>query len=137
MAKILVVDDEKHIVRLVEINLQRAGYEVVTAYDGVEGLEKVRAEKPDLVILDIMMPKMDGWEVLRNLSQDPATADLQVVVLSAKAQDADIAKTLSTGQAIHLTKPFNPRELLVMVERILAFANDDYLDEDREPVYEV
>lgn len=135
MAKILVVDDEKHIVRLVEINLERAGYEVITANDGVQALDKIRAEKPDLVILDIMMPNMDGWEVLRILAQDPNTADLQVVVLSAKAQDADIAKTLASGQAIHLTKPFNPRELLVLVERILAFANDDFLDE--EPIYEV
>ena len=134
MAKILVVDDEKHIVRLVQINLERAGHEVVTAFDGIEALEKVAAEVPDLVVLDIMMPRKDGWETLKDLAADPKTADLPVIVLSAKAQDQDIAKTLMSG-AIHLTKPFNPRELILFVERILQFR--DMPDEDAETVWEV
>lgn len=116
--KILAVDDERHIVRLVEVNLQRAGYEVVTAYDGREALEKVKAETPDLVVLDVMMPYMDGFEVLKNLKADPATADIPVIMLTAKAQDADVFRGWQSGVDCYLTKPFNPMELLTFVKRI-------------------
>jgi two-component system, OmpR family, alkaline phosphatase synthesis response regulator PhoP len=116
--KILVVDDERHIVRLVEVNLQRAGYDVVTAYDGIEALEKVKSEKPDMLVLDVMMPRKDGFEVLQDLQANPGTADIPVIMLTAKAQDADIFKGWSSGVSSYLTKPFNPRELLTFVERI-------------------
>ena len=116
--KILAVDDERHIVRLVEVNLQRAGYEVVTAYDGREALEKVKAEAPDLVVLDVMMPYMDGFEVLKNLKADPATAEIPVIMLTAKAQDADVFRGWQSGVDCYLTKPFNPMELLTFVKRI-------------------
>jgi CheY-like chemotaxis protein len=76
MKKILVVDDERHIVRLIQVNLERQGYNVVTAHDGKEALEKVASEKPDLVVLDVMMPYMDGFEVLRTLRRNPETAEL-------------------------------------------------------------
>lgn len=116
--KILAVDDERHIVRLVEVNLQRAGYEVVTAYDGREALEKVKAENPDLVVLDVMMPFMDGFEVLKNLKADPSTAEIPVIMLTAKAQDADVFRGWQSGVDCYLTKPFNPMELLTFVKRI-------------------
>src|SRR5438045_3540674 len=116
--KILAVDDERHIIRLVEVNLQRAGYEVVTAYDGREALEKVKSEKPDLVVLDVMMPYMDGFEVLKNLKQDPVTAEIPVIMLTAKAQDADVFRGWQSGVDCYLTKPFNPMELLTFVKRI-------------------
>ena len=116
--KILAVDDERHIVRLVEVNLQRAGYEVVTAYDGREALEKVKSENPDLVVLDVMMPYMDGFEVLKNLKSDPATAEIPVIMLTAKAQDADVFRGWQSGVDCYLTKPFNPMELLTFVKRI-------------------
>jgi two-component system, OmpR family, alkaline phosphatase synthesis response regulator PhoP len=116
--KILAVDDERHIVRLVEVNLQRAGYEVVTAYDGREALEKVKTENPDLVVLDVMMPYMDGFEVLKNLKGDPTTADIPVIMLTAKAQDADVFRGWQSGVDCYLTKPFNPMELLTFVKRI-------------------
>ncbi|MGV3721512.1 MAG: response regulator transcription factor [Actinomycetota bacterium] len=116
--KILAVDDERHIVRLVEVNLQRAGYEVVTAYDGREALEKVQSENPDLVVLDVMMPYMDGFEVLKNLKADPTTAEIPVIMLTAKAQDADVFKGWQSGVDCYLTKPFNPMELLTFVKRI-------------------
>ena len=116
--KILAVDDERHIVRLVEVNLQRAGYEVVTAYDGREALEKVKAENPDLVVLDVMMPYMDGFEVLKNLKADPSTAEIPVIMLTAKAQDADVFRGWQSGVDCYLTKPFNPMELLTFVKRI-------------------
>ena len=116
--KILAVDDERHIVRLVEVNLQRAGYQVVTAFDGREALEKVKAENPDLVVLDVMMPYMDGFEVLKNLKADPTTAEIPVIMLTAKAQDADVFRGWQSGVDCYLTKPFNPMELLTFVKRI-------------------
>lgn len=128
--KILVVDDERHIVRLIEINLQRAGYEVVTAYDGVEALEKVKAEKPDMITTCIDMPRKDGFEVMRDLQADPATANIPVIILSAKATDADIFRGWQSGVASYLTKPLNTRELLTAVERIFQSLDDDVVDED-------
>lgn len=116
--KILAVDDEKHIVRLVQVNLERAGYQVVTANDGKEALEKVREENPDLMVLDVMMPYMDGFEVLQNLRRNPSTRDIPVIMLTAKAQDADVFKGWQSGVDCYLTKPFNPMELLSFVKRI-------------------
>jgi two-component system alkaline phosphatase synthesis response regulator PhoP/two-component system response regulator VicR len=116
--KILAVDDEKHIVRLVQVNLERAGYEVVTANDGKEALQKVQEEKPDLVVLDVMMPYMDGFEVLQNLRRNPSTREIPVIMLTAKAQDADVFKGWQSGVDCYLTKPFNPMELLSFVKRI-------------------
>ena len=116
--KILVVDDEKHIVRLVQANLDRAGYTVVTANDGKEALQKVADENPDLVVLDVMMPYMDGFEVLQNLRRNPTTRDIPVIMLTAKAQDADVFKGWQSGVDCYLTKPFNPMELLSFVKRI-------------------
>src|SRR5205807_6916457 len=88
--KILAVDDEQHIVRLVQVNLERQGYEVVTAFDGKEALEKVESEHPDLIVLDVMMPYMDGFEVLQNLKKNQNTREIPVIMLTAKAQDADV-----------------------------------------------
>src|SRR5690242_8278692 len=122
--KILAVDDERHIVRLVEVNLQRAGYEVVTAYDGREALEKVKSESPDLVVLDVMMPYMDGFEVLKNLKADPTTAEIPVIMLTAKAQDADVFRGWQSGVDCYLTKPFNPMELIAFVKRIFSSMED-------------
>lgn len=133
--KILVVDDERHIVRLVQVNLERAGYEIVTAYDGVEALEKVKSENPDMVVLDVMMPRMDGFEVLKNLQADPRYQNIPVIMLTAKAQDADIFKGWASGVSSYLTKPFNPRELLVFVERIFQSLDEPPMDD--ESVWEV
>ncbi len=116
--KILAVDDERHIVRLVQVNLERAGYTVVTAYDGKEALEKIASEQPDLVVLDVMMPYMDGFEVLQNLRKNPETRELPVIMLTAKAQDADVFRGWQSGVDCYLTKPFNPMELISFVKRI-------------------
>lgn len=116
--KILACDDEKHIVRLVQVNLERAGYQVVTANDGKEALQKIASENPDLVVLDVMMPYMDGFEVLQNLRRNPSTRDIPVIMLTAKAQDADVFKGWQSGVDCYLTKPFNPMELLSFVKRI-------------------
>ncbi len=122
--KILVVDDERHIVRLVEVNLTKAGYDVTSAYDGIEALEKVAEDKPDMIILDVMMPRMDGFDTLKKLQADPETEGIPVIMLTAKAQDADIFRGWSSGVSSYLTKPFNPRELLTFVERIFQSLED-------------
>ena len=123
--KILAVDDERGIVRLVQINLEKHGYVVVTAFDGREGLEKVHSEWPDLVVLDVMMPYMDGFEVLRTLKKDVRTRDIPVVLLTAKANDADVFEGYRSGVDCYLTKPFNPRELLLIIKRILETPRED------------
>ncbi len=141
MAKrILVVDDERHIVRLVEVNLARAGYEVITAFDGIEALEKVEQEMPDMIVLDVMMPRMDGFEVLKNLQAEPKYKDIPVIMLTAKAQDADIFKGWQSGVSSYLTKPFNPKELLVFVQRIFQSMDEPPPagdDEEGSKVWEV
>src|SRR2546421_6216306 len=116
--KILVCDDERHIVRLIQVNLERQGYTVTTAFDGKEGLEKIRTEKPDLVVLDVMMPYMDGFEVLKTIRREPETENLPVIMLTAKAQDKDVFEGYHYGADMYLTKPFNPMELVTFVKRI-------------------
>lgn len=133
--KILAVDDEKHIVRLVQVNLERQGYEVVTANDGKEALQKVEEEHPDLVVLDVMMPFMDGFEVLQNLRRNPATREIPVIMLTAKAQDADVFKGWQSGVDCYLTKPFNPMELVSFVKRIFNSLDDS--GPDGSKVYDV
>ncbi|HRF58803.1 MAG TPA: response regulator [Fimbriimonadaceae bacterium] len=123
--KVLVCDDERHIVRLIQVNLERQGYTVVTAFDGKEGLEKVRSEKPDLVVLDVMMPYMDGFEVLKSLRREPETESLPVIMLTAKAQDKDVFEGYHYGADMYLTKPFNPSELVTFVKRIAQGGSSD------------
>jgi len=122
--KVLVCDDERHIVRLIQVNLERQGYTVVTAFDGKEGLEKIRSEKPGLVVLDVMMPYMDGFEVLKTIRREPETENLPVIMLTAKAQDKDVFEGYHYGADMYLTKPFNPMELVTFVKRI-AQGQDD------------
>lgn len=122
--KVLVCDDERHIVRLIQVNLERQGYQVVTAFDGKEGLEKIRSEKPNLVVLDVMMPYMDGFEVLKTIRREPETENLPVIMLTAKAQDKDVFEGYHYGADMYLTKPFNPMELVTFVKRI-SMGNDD------------
>jgi two-component system, OmpR family, alkaline phosphatase synthesis response regulator PhoP len=120
--KILAVDDEKHIVRLVQINLQKEGYEVIIAGNGREALDKMAEQTPDLVVMDVMMPEMDGFEALQNMKASAATANIPVIMLTAKAQDADVFRGWQSGADLYLTKPFNPGELITFVKRILGQA---------------
>ena len=122
MAKtILAVDDERNIVRLVQVNLERNGYRVITAFDGREALEKIAVERPDMVISDVMMPYMDGFELLRSLKRNQSTRDIPVILLTAKAMDADVTAGWQSGADCYLTKPFNPAELVAFVKRILDY----------------
>jgi len=113
--KILVVDDEPTIVRLMEFILARQGHEMLVAVNGQEALEKVRQHAPDLILLDIMMPRIDGYEVARTLRADPATAALPIIMLSAKAQEEDIRKGRDVGVDEYITKPFSPEHLVRVV----------------------
>jgi len=122
--KVLVCDDERHIVRLIQVNLERQGYQVVTAFDGKEGLEKIQSEKPNLVVLDVMMPYMD-FEVLKSIRREPETENLPVIMLTAKAQDKDVFEGYHYGADMYLTKPFNPMELVTFVKRIAQGTDDN------------
>ncbi len=121
-SKILVVEDEKNIVRVVTYNLEREGYHVSVAKDGEEALEKVRAETPDLLILDLMLPKIDGLEVCRQLRMQPKTTHLPIIMLTAKTQEADRIVGLEMGADDYIPKPFSPRELLARVKAVLRRA---------------
>jgi len=114
---VLVCDDEPHIVRLIQVNLERMGYNVVTAADGREALEKLKTVKPVLVMLDVMMPYIDGYEVLKYIRKNPATADLRVVMLTVRAQEGDAAKAFEQGADTYMTKPFNPEDLRRFLEQ--------------------
>jgi len=117
---VLVVDDDPVILRLLEVSFQLEGIDVTTAVDGEEGVAAVRRQRPDVVISDIMMPRLNGLELLAALHDDPETAALPVILLSAKAQAADVQRGLELGAADYITKPFDPLELLDRVYKVLA-----------------
>jgi DNA-binding response OmpR family regulator len=119
-ALVLVVDDDPVIQKLLQVNFEMEGYNVVTASDGAEGLERARSEHPDIVILDVMMPKMNGLEVASILKSDSATAGIPIILLSAKAQEADVQAGRQTGADDYVTKPFDPLELLERVARLVG-----------------
>ena len=123
--KILVVDDEPTIVRLMEFILARQGHEMLVAVNGEEALEKIRAHAPDLVLLDIMMPRIDGYEVARAVRADPATASLPIIMLSAKAQEEDIRRGVGIGVDEYITKPFSPEHLVHVVAGYLSRLDKD------------
>lgn len=116
MPRILVVDDEKNILELVRFNLEREGYQVITSLDGVRGLELARSENPDLIVLDVMLPEMNGLEVCRELHQDPATKKIPIIMLSARADELDRVLGLEMGADDYVTKPFSPRELVARIK---------------------
>ena len=117
--KVLAVDDEKLIVMAIRHNLHLAGYDVLEAYDGREAIQAIEAERPDLVILDVMMPELNGWDVLSCIRDDPELQDIPVIMLTALGQDGDVGETMRRGADFHLTKPFEPRHLLDIVKRLL------------------
>ncbi len=118
-AKILVVDDEKDIIELVGFNLTRNGYEVTTVMTGEDALSRARSENPDLIILDLMLPGIDGLDVCRILRNEPKTAGTPIIMLTAKGEEADIVTGLELGADDYITKPFSPRILLARVKAVL------------------
>ena len=129
-AKVLVVDDDADIVEIVRANLEGAGYQVTAAGNGVEGLRRLRREHPDLLILDVRMPEMDGWEVLRLTRRDRRTVGTPVVMLTALSSDADILQGLTDGAVEYLTKPFDLQLLVASVDSLLDVF-DQALREER------
>jgi DNA-binding response OmpR family regulator len=119
-ATILVADDDPDIQSLVVLRLERSGYRVIRASDGEEALELALAEHPDLAVLDIMMPKLDGCEVTRSLRSNPETADMPVILLTARVQDGDVTRGLEAGATDYVKKPFSPQELGARVASILG-----------------
>ena len=117
---ILAVDDDAHILQIVKVNLEHAGYEVRTASNGREALAAVQLEHPDLIVMDVTMPEMDGLEALRQLKADDATSSIPVVMLTANAEDKDVLQGWHDGAHAYLNKPFNLKELLTFVQTILA-----------------
>lgn len=118
--KILIVDDEYDFVDLVKIRLEKNGYQVVVAYDGGEALAVVTREKPDLILLDILMPKIDGIKVCQKLKSDPATAgSIIIIMLTAKARPEDIKLSREAGADEYIIKPFDDKTLLLSIQQLL------------------
>jgi CheY-like chemotaxis protein len=120
--KILVVDDEPDIVAMITSRLEPLGYDIVSANDGKDALEKARTAKPDLVILDLMLPKLNGYEVCHALGSDPQHRDTPVVMLTASGQVDDIKKGMECGAVAYITKPFKPEVLLGVIQGLLGTA---------------
>jgi DNA-binding response OmpR family regulator len=118
--RVLVIDDEAPIRLLCRVNLEAEGMQVLEAADGPSGLEKARAESPDVILLDVMMPGLDGWRVAEELLDDPRTVSIPIVFLTARAELRDRARGIDLGGIDYVTKPFNPVELAPLVRNLLA-----------------
>jgi DNA-binding response OmpR family regulator len=131
MARVLVIDDQEPIRLLCRVNLEAAGIEVSEAEDGKAGLEAARADPPDAILLDVMMPRMDGWRVFDELLADERTAQVPIVFLTARAELRDQARGLELGGVDYVTKPFNPLSLAPLIENLLARVERGEAEEHR------
>lgn len=116
---ILIVDDEKHILELVKFNLEKEGYRVISAQNGLQAFETAKAEKPDLILLDVMLPEIDGFEVCRMIQRDSEIGEIPIIMLTARSEEIDKILGLEIGADDYITKPFSPRELLARVKAML------------------
>jgi two-component system, OmpR family, alkaline phosphatase synthesis response regulator PhoP len=119
MTKVLVIDDEAPIRLLCRVNLEAEGMDVIEAPDGPSGVDKARDERPDVILLDVMMPGLDGWRVAEQLFEDDRTVDIPIIFLTARAEFRDRARGLDIGGVDYVTKPFNPLELAPLVQSLL------------------
>ena len=124
LPRVLVVDDDDVIRQLITVNLELEGFDVTAAVDGQDCLDKVKDVRPVVITLDIMMPRVDGWEAASRLRADPDTADIKVVLLSARAQEADLQRGETLGVDAYLTKPFDPDELIATVRRLAGLPEE-------------
>ena len=119
-ATVLVVDDDPVILKLLEVNFEMEGFEVIRAADGAEGLERAREVLPDIVVLDVMMPRMTGYEVAKALREDNGTAHIPIIFVTARAQSSDVERGMELGVDDYVTKPFDPLDLIARVNTLLA-----------------
>jgi two-component system alkaline phosphatase synthesis response regulator PhoP len=124
--RVLVVDDDKEIVRIVRAYLEKAGFNVLTAYEGETALHIIRSDRPDLVVLDLMLPDRDGWSVTRIVRGDPSLAATPIVMLTARVEGEDRVLGLDLGADDYIPKPFNPHEVVARVRAVLRRANKDF-----------
>jgi DNA-binding response OmpR family regulator len=117
--KIMVIEDEPDILEVIEYNLNREGYKVITSRDGEQGLQKTRRETPDLLVLDLMLPNLDGIEICRRLKSDPVTNSIPIIMVTAKREESDVVLGLGVGADDYIAKPFSPRELVARVKAVL------------------
>jgi len=134
-ATVLVVDDDPVILKLLEVNFEMEGFQVVRAADGAEGLERAREVRPDIVVLDVMMPRMTGYEVAKALREDDGTAHIPIIFVTARAQSSDVEKGMELGVEDYVTKPFDPLDLIDRVNALLARSRDGRKP-DSEPQHE-
>ena len=120
MKKVLIIDDSEVLRRITAFNLKKMGYEIREAIDGVDGLEKIKDFQPDLILLDIMMPRMDGFTVLKRMSEDSSMKEIPVIVLTAKGGEDDEKEALKLGAIKVLTKPFSPKQLVETVKQVIG-----------------
>jgi DNA-binding response OmpR family regulator len=118
--RVLVVDDDEVIRQLITVNLELEGFDVHTAFDGQDCLDKIKEVEPDVVTLDVMMPRLDGWETAARIRRDTELAKVRIILLSARAQEADIERGDTIGVDAYLTKPFDPDDLVEAVRRLAA-----------------
>ena len=128
MTKVLVIDDEAPIRLLCRVNLEAEGMEVIEASDGESGIEKARHERPDVILLDIMMPRLDGWDVAEKLVRDELTKQIPIIFLTARAEVRDRARGLDIGGIEYITKPFNPLELAPLIQTLIERIERDGID---------
>jgi DNA-binding response OmpR family regulator len=124
------VDDEPEAVELLEFNLKKAGFDVIAATDGAQALKKARSALPRLIVLDLMLPEIDGLEVCKMLRRDPATARIPIIMLTAKAAEVDRIVGLELGADDYVTKPFSPRELVLRINKVLRRGQSDQVEPD-------
>ncbi|NUP98370.1 MAG: response regulator [Armatimonadetes bacterium] len=122
--RILLAEDERPLARLVQVNLERAGYQVEWVSHGAAALQAVAQAAPDVIILDVAMPEVDGFEVLRHLKADPETADIPVIMLTGRTDEESVYRSWAGGVHYYMTKPFDPRELALVVERVFDEDSD-------------
>lgn len=132
--RILVVDDEEDILELLKYNLNREGYQVVSASSGETCLQKVASEKPDLIVLDLMLPGIDGLDVTKNLKSDSHTKHIPIIMLTAKGEEADIVTGLELGADDYITKPFSPRILIARVRAVIRRNDQSKKDDDLKTI---
>ena len=135
--KILVVDDEDHIVELIKFNLESNGYDVISAFNGEEAIEKAIDEKPDLIILDLMLPKVTGVEVCKRVKENPETSSISIIMLTAKSDESDKIVGLETGADDYITKPFSVKELMARVKAVLRRNSNRKTDKIRKNIIEI